>query len=626
MLVILTIRTSGRLLAQPSQREIPYFVDAAGSEYDLEDDAKELDRIRRLPSAEKFQANIRNNFRRQQRWRVYLRNDGTWAPDPIFGMQDYADRHYPVEYVLPLGYRGAFQVAWGVSGAPPLPVVNNKIEIYIPASGVYETSSALAMTAGSVASPEHQFYFEHDGKRDVIPHEPLAPGLVGINNGTTACRGMPARCYTYFVGSREEWQAARSARCPKETEQAAIVSGHDCSDVPPGSTQAVAEIAAPQGKPAIMSEFHGRTLNGRRVVLSIGPSDVTSWRFDGPELSVPDEPVLAAELKAYTEAMLASKPSVNLEPQECSPLEMQAVLQASLAGAYHFFRTPYSSNIMGLFAGAAKSNGGTVYTRLLFARGEQGWKLLTRDCHNNSGSYEEISGILTKISEFVDKARFGDTLVVLRHDGTFDPDDPSELQVPRWVGQPFSGYDMNGGKIELRMNDSGRGIWQRLTKPTLSISTDTLISDLNRALDRYIELLSVGNVEAFLAEGGQQIQSYEFYRDLRELADDSNQADDAYDFLRKTGDGQTILAQYGEEHFKEAMKKELLQTAIQSVDVAFTLQELKRLRKETPRIAPRTPFSPDFEALYTTPQDEHAPSQTARRMTGHGSRWAFHRE
>jgi len=89
LLVTPSIATTDRLVAQLAQREIPYFVDAAATEYDLEQDAKEFDRIRRLPSAEQFQANIRNNLRRQQRWRVYPRNDGTWAPDPIFGKQDY---------------------------------------------------------------------------------------------------------------------------------------------------------------------------------------------------------------------------------------------------------------------------------------------------------------------------------------------------------------------------------------------------------------------------------------------------------------------------------------------------------------------------------------------------------
>ena len=44
-----------------------------------------------------------------------------------------------------------------------LPIVNNKIEIYVPASGVYETRGP-GLTAGAVAPSEHQFYFEHDGR------------------------------------------------------------------------------------------------------------------------------------------------------------------------------------------------------------------------------------------------------------------------------------------------------------------------------------------------------------------------------------------------------------------------------------------------------------------------------
>jgi len=607
--------------------EIPHFVDAAGAEYDLEEEAKLLDMPGSSP-AERLQAALRRNFRRAQRWRVYLKSDGTWAPDPMHGKQDYGDQHYPVEYVLPFGYRGAFQVAWGVPGAPPLPIVNNKIEIYIPASGVYETSSALALTTGTVASPEHQFYFEHDGKRAVIPHEPLHPGQVGINYGTTACRGVPNMCYTYFVGSREEWQAARSAKCPNlEAELQVIRSGHDCSDVPPGSTQPVSEIVAPPGRPAIMpNEFHGRTLNGRRVVLSISPADVTSWRFDGPEPIVPDEPALAAELKTYIEAILAKNAGMNLEGGWC-PEEMQAVLRTSIAGPYHFFRTPYSSKIMGQFLAAQKSQTATTYTGLLFARGEQGWKLVQTHCPVDWRRYELVSSLNTKISEFVGKAVLQkSTPVVLRRDGTFDSDDPSELQLPEWVEKSFIGYDMNGGELQLTIDDRGRGTWRRLNDPSLHIQTDTVISELNRAVDRYIELLTAGNIEGFLAEGGEQNEAYETYRTLEKFGDDSKQANDVYDFLKQTGDGMGLVREYGDSHFKQAVKKWLLEGSIQSVDLQFTLQELKRLRNQNPSIAPRTPFSPDFEALYTLPQKDPTQPQTVRRMTGHGSTWAFHKE
>jgi hypothetical protein len=508
--------------------------------------------------------------------------------------------------------------------------VNDKIEIYIPASGVYETSSAPALTGGTVASPEEQFYFEKDGKRVPIPHVQLYPSEIGINYGTAACRSSPQKSCTYFVGSPEEWEAVRSAKCPiTQPALRAVASWRDCTDVRPGSTQPVAKIIAPRGRPAIMPEFYGRTLNGRRVVLSMGPAEVTSWRFDGPEPSVPDEPALAAELKAYTEALLAMNPgaSANVERQECSPQEMPALLRASLAGPYRFFRTPYSSQITGMFVATGKSKNETVNTRLLFARGEQGWKLVRTNCHIDWRQSEMVSSLETKISEFVGKAEFlKSTQVVLRHDGTWDSDDPSELQLPKWVEKTFSGYDMNGSELDLRIDDRGRGTWRRLTKPTLQASADTVISELNRALDRYIELLSAGNVEEFLAEGGEQIESYEFYRNLKEAADDSKQANDAYDFLKKTGDGQEILARSGEEHFKEAMKKALLQAAIQSVDLKFTLQELKRLRNERPRIAPRVPFSRDFEAVYTLPQKDPTQPQTVRGMTGHGSRWAFHEE
>jgi hypothetical protein len=627
VVIVVTVPIN-RLVGAPLQDEIPHFVDAAGTEYDLEEEAKAAGGTRGFPRAEQFQATLRNSSRRLQRWRVYLRSDGTWAPDPIFGRQDYGGQHYPVEYVLPFGYRGAFQVAWGVPGAPPLQILNNKIEIYIPASGVYETASSLALTAGAVASPEHQFYFEHDGKRDVIPHEPLQPGQVGINYGTTACRGMPQMCYTYFVGSREEWKAAQSGKClTPEAELQVIGSGHDCSDVPVGSTQPIAVIVAPRGKSAIMpSEFHGRTLNGRRVVLSLGPSDATSWRFDGPEPILPDEPVLAAELKTYIEAILPKNASTNQDGAACSPEEMQAVLRASTAGPYRFFRTPYSSKIVGQFVGAQKSQNATAYTGLVFARGEQGWKLVQTDCHVNWRRYEIVSSLDTKVSEFVGKAVLQkSTLVVLRRDGTFDSDDPDELQLPEWSEKSFTGHDMNGGKLQFTMDDRGRGTWRRLKDPSLQIQTDLVISQLNRALDRYIELLAAGNIEGFLLESGEQNYTYETYETLEKFGDVSKQANEIYDFLKRDGDGARILAEYGDRHFKAALKKALLESAIQSVDMPFTLQELKRLRNATPRIV-RTPFSPDFEAAYTLPPEGPDQSQTIRRMTGQGSTWTFHRE
>jgi hypothetical protein len=628
-LVIFVISAAPRTPAEALQREIPYFVDAAGTEYDLEQEAKGATSQLALPPREQLHATLGQAVRRLQRWRVYLRSDGTWAPDPMLGKQDYGDQHYPMEYILPLGYRGAFQVAWGVPGAPPLPIVNNKIEIYIPASGIYETSSALALTTGTVASPEHQFYFEHDGKRTVIPHEPLQPGQVGINYGTTACRGMPNMCYTYFVGSREEWQAATSAKCPtSEAELQVIDSGHECTDVPPGSIQPVAEIVAPPGKPAVMpNEFHGRTLNGRRVVLSIGPGDATSWRFDGPEPIVPDGPALAAELKTYIEGILAKNTGTNLQEAGCSREEMQAGLRASLAGPLHLFRTPYSSKVVGQFVVAKESQNATTYTGLLFARGEQGWKMVQTNCHLDWRRYGMVSSFDSKVSEFVGKAVLQKSIpVVLRRDGTFDSDDPSELQIPEWAEKSFVGNDMNGGELQFTIGDRGRGTWRRLNDPSLEMRTDTVISELNRALDRYIELLSAGNIKGFLAESGEQNDAFEAYRAIEKFGDDSKQANDIYDFLKQTGDGERILAEHGRDHFKAALKKALLEFAIQSVDMPFTLQELKRLRNQNPNIAPRTPFSPDFEAVYVLSQKDPTQPQAIRRMIGHGSTWAFHRE
>lgn len=614
---------SNILPAQPSQYETPYFVDAAGNEYDFEREAKLANDTRRLPRKQQFDAEVRNNFLSRPRWRALLRSDGTWVPDPASYPEDRADRLYPVLYVLPLGYRGAFRVAWGVPGAPPLQIVNNNIEIYIPASGVYETSSAQALTKGAVASPEHQFYFEHDGKRTVIPHEPLKPGEIGINSGSTRCRKMPGQCYSYFVGSREEFQAARSAKCPTpEAELQMIQSGDDCWDVQPGSTQPVAEIIPPPGKPALMSnEFHGRTLNGRAVVLSTDPSGVTAWRFDGPEPRVPDERGLAAELRKYIETTLAA--GVYTTPEKaggCTPEQMGALLRSSIAGPYHFFRTPYSSKIGAYFI-AARSGTGT-YDALFFARGEQGWKLISSDYGSYSRQYKILASLSTKISEFVGRAEPQKSPpVVLRKDGTWDLDDPRALQLPDYVEKSFTGFDMNGNELQFTIDDEGRGTWQPQNQSVRQICNETAISDLNRALDRSIELLSTGNVEGFLVEGVVTNQANDFYRTLEKFGDDSKEANSIYDFLKQTGDGERLVKEYGESNFKQAAKKWLLEGGIQSVDVPSTLQDLKLLRRETPLIAP-IPFSPYCEAIYTLSK-EPGSSPTVRRMKGHGSTWAL---
>jgi hypothetical protein len=185
---------------------------------------------------------------------------------------------------------------------------------------------------------------------------------------------------------------------------------------------------------------------------------------------------------------------------------------------------------------------------------------------------------------------------------------------------------MNGNELDLAIDDHGRGTWRRLHDKAQQMYTETVISDLNRALDRYIELLSAGNIEGFLAEGGEQNDAYMFYSGLEKFGDDSKEANDIYDFLKQNSDTQGLVQEYGEGHFKQAMKKSLLKAAIQQVDLPSTLQELKRLRGATPRIAPPAPFSPDFEAIYTLPPNKSGQSHTVRRMIGHGSTWAIQRE
>ena len=86
------------------------------------------------------------------------------------------------------------------------------------------------------------------------------------------------------------------------------------------------------------------------------------------------------------------------------------------------------------------------------------------------------------------------------------------------------------------------------------------------------------------------LEAYEIYRTLEKFGDDSRQANDAYNFRKQTADGMDLVREYGESHFKQAVKKWHREGSIQSVDPQFTLQELKRLRKQSPSIALGDPF------------------------------------
>ncbi|HLJ91241.1 MAG TPA: hypothetical protein VKZ53_30870, partial [Candidatus Angelobacter sp.] len=507
-----------------------------------------------------------------------------------------------------------------------LPLVDGKLEVYIPASGVYETSSALPLTNGTVASPEHQFYFENQGKRTVIPHDPLRPGEIGVIVQPDRCAQEEATCDNYFVGSRQDAEALSHAKCP--TSEAAVkvsASGHSCDDVQPGSTQPVAELVPPKGKPALMAaELHGRTLNGRPVVFSSDASGVGWWRYEGPEAIVPDEPTLANELEAYLKAMLSQDPGPAAQ-ETCNQEQLKTVVRAALDGPYRFSRTPFGVKVVAAFIRSGNDGNQAVYDRLAFARGSKGWSLIHSNCGRRDWPYyESLQKLKTVIAPFAGLGGCGESgygCNILRSDGTWWPDDPEAVEPPRNAVKSFQGYDVNGNKLLFVADD--RPSWRRLSERASTIHPASVLAEVNRTLDKYIELLSSGNVEGFLRETGQKSFYYTAYKDILKHGEDSKEANRIYDFFREGagGDEAEFIRRAGGIDFKDAVKRLLHDGAIREVDPASLLPKLKRLRQETPRILSPVPFSTDFEAIYSLPSGESGECQNPYTITGHGSKW-----
>jgi hypothetical protein len=628
LIIVLIATAANRLVAQPLQREIPYFVDAVGPEYDLAQEAKESGVIRRLPRSEQVRRVARNDLRRPN-WRAYLRSDGTWTPD-IFNSGDYWDRQYPVEFVLPHGYRGAFEVASDVAGAPPLQIVNDKIEIDIPASGIYETSSPDGFLLGNInqgtSQGKTQFFFEMDGKRTAITTWPQKAQVL-IFFGSDKCRPMYQSCLAYFVGSEGEWDAAKSVACAAAPEegQLVILGGH-CLEVPPGSTQPVSDIVPAQGKPLVVSsQFYGRTLNGRRVVLSTEPVGRGSWQYDGPEPSVPDEPALAAELRKHVKTALRTNAG-TLEYAQCTPDKLRAILLMSIAGPYRFYRAAYSSTITADFVAASKSKEGTVYSGLRFSRGQQGWRLVNADCDNYSNlRYELVSMSNTQLSAFDGRANIEDfapgfNWIVLRQDGTWESDEHASSESLPQQEESFTGYDMNGRETAFTVNRQSGRTWRRVNNAALPIRAESVLSDLNHSLDRYIQLISAGKLDEFAAEWGEK-DPYEAYKGLDADKSGDDCTKDLCNLFKETDYGKALLKKYGESHFKEALKNFFLERANRGIELL--LETMKQVRNETPRITLCKPFEPTFAARYTLASQGPGQSKTVVRMWGQGSKWAF---
>ncbi|HLJ91243.1 MAG TPA: hypothetical protein VKZ53_30880 [Candidatus Angelobacter sp.] len=609
--------------SQAAAAETTYFIDVVGPEYDPEEEAAAARAAQKIAATNFLQATLSQSLRNDwHSWRLYLRNDGTWAPGRM-GKRDYGLTHYPVEYVLPFGYRGGFRVVWGVPGAPPLQLVDGKLEVYIPASGVYQTSSPLPLTNGAVASPEHQFYFEDQGKRTVIPHEPLRLNEIGVIMQPDHCPEKQAACDNYWLGSPQEAEALKRAKCPTREAMAQVYnSGHSCDDVEPGSTQPVAELIPPKGTPALMvAELRGRTLNGRPVVFSSDASGAGWWRYDGPEPDVPDEPTLARELKAYLRVLSSQDPGPAAQ-DTCSHERLKTVVRAALDGPYRFSRTPFGVNVVAAFIRSGNDGSRAVYDGLTFTRGPKGWKLIHSNCGSgDSRSYESLLKLKTVIAPFAGLGGNDAQRFILRTDGTWWPDDPRVFEQPEYSERSFTGYDINGNDLLFVVD--GRFSWSRVSERPLTIHTATVLAELNRTLDKYIELLSSGNVEGFLDETGQESFYYGSYKKILELGDNSQEASAIYDYFRQgtKEDEAELIRITGGSDFKDAVKRFLHDGANREVDVPSLLLKLQRLRQETPRISSPEPFSPDFEAVYAPQPGEADGCPNANTITGHGSKW-----
>jgi hypothetical protein len=349
---------------------------------------------------------------------------------------------------------------------------------------------------------------------------------------------------------------------------------------------------------------------------------------------VPAESNLTEELKTYIKTILAMKSSTKMEQLESIPEPIRALLTLSVAGPYRFIRAPYSSMIEAQFlvAESDPESGGTDCDGLVFVRGEQGWRL-------DGGHYvipiqtEPVSRRKSEISRIVGKAIMQkSTPVVLRQDGTWDSEDSPDSR--SGTNSASTGYDLNGSELTFAIDDNGRRTWRRLDNKALPVHIEAVSSELKQALDHYIESLSSGNVQEFLANGGAGNKEFESYHSLKYCENQSKGADSFCDGVNELLENceneakanpdslcNPIKSKYGETNLKTLLK-ELLERAIQQVDIPSAVQELKRLRSATPRISPIV-FSPDFEALYTLPPKEASESQTVKRLTGHGSTWTF---
>jgi hypothetical protein len=181
---------------------------------------------------------------------------------------------------------------------------------------------------------------------------------------------------------------------------------------------------------------------------------------------------------------------------------------------------------------------------------------------------------------------------------------------------------MNGRKTAFTIDRQSGRTWRRVNNEGLPLRAESLLSDLNHSLDRYVQLISGGKLDEFAEQWGE-MDPYEFYKmlDADKSGDDCTVAKDLCDLFKETAEGKMLVKKYGESHFKEALKNLFLEHANHSVELL--LETMKRVRNEVPRITPCRPFEPEFAARYTVAPEGPGQLRTVVRMWGQGSKWAF---
>ncbi|HLJ89794.1 MAG TPA: hypothetical protein VKZ53_23505 [Candidatus Angelobacter sp.] len=547
-------------------------MDFAAASVDVEKDIQDGNISPKLNSSQYWAVSLNHRWEQARRWKAYLMSDGTWETE--FGEH----RPYPIEYILPFSYRGAFRVRWNVPERSPLLILNGKAEAYIPANGVFATSS-------EGPGPEFSFSFERNGERITIPVYTFDQDEIGVFQIGISCREENIRCYDYFVGSRKEWHALQSK---------------DHSHFVMGSTAAALDLV-PRGTPmADLKEFRGITLNGRAVSLTRDSIGRTSWRYIEPETSVPNASDITKDLEGYVKTLAGSDSLPKIEQLGGDIEQLKSLVKLSRLGSFRLVRLPYSTNIQAELLFDKERHPalrGNVYDGLIFLRQPSGWKLVAghfEDARKDPKKPVAADTLDSNITEFSGEATAeGGVTVWLRQDGTWDLDTENVSNSSLLKPGIYIGRDVNGNKLELELTVDGRRTWRQTESSQATY--ETVLRDLNHALDRYIELLAVNKVQQYVEES-----------EASELAPMDEE------LVKK----QTV----DQQHELASLVRHLVAVDVGKTDGPATLNAFRWFRTQMPVIR-RQRFSKKFFAEYQPEPTDLEPPNTAKILTGSGSSW-----